>query len=306
MARRQVIDWALAGVPEAASGHFYALDAGGTTQKSVYSSLTSAAVTQPLVFDSTGRVLVYAEGSYKFEIYDSVGTLVKSIDNVCYGEDNIIHWGGTATLSGGNYLITSPTPQVNSYYNGLTIAFIPDTVCVNAPGININSLGNKPLYQGTDAISTAQLKAGLLYVAIYNGTGFEVLNPTNTLHRYWLPTLGKNGAGITWATGTINQEHYSIERDWVRFVLDFDGTIGGTPGAGEVITFTLPVTADYATNLFTCLAYEAGATSDWKLTPCWSVDETTGYLYKPGGTTGSTFATGTARFHIEGQYPRNI
>lgn len=66
-----------------AGGKIYTYAAGTTTPKATYTAadgLTSLA--NPIVLDSAGRAVIFIDGSYRFDIYDSASNLIRSVDNV--------------------------------------------------------------------------------------------------------------------------------------------------------------------------------------------------------------------------------
>lgn len=66
-----------------AGGKVYTYDAGTTTPRATYT--TAAASVQnanPVVLDSSGRAVIFIDGSYRFDVKDADGALIESVDNI--------------------------------------------------------------------------------------------------------------------------------------------------------------------------------------------------------------------------------
>jgi hypothetical protein len=64
-------------------GKLFTYAAGTTTNKATYT--TAAATVQnpnPVILDAAGRAVIFIEGSYRFDLFDSDNNLIKSVDNV--------------------------------------------------------------------------------------------------------------------------------------------------------------------------------------------------------------------------------
>ena len=90
MARAVQVDWILAGIRDTsgqplAAGRVYTYVAGTTTSKDTYTTYTqSAAQANPIILDSNGRALVFAQGLYKFVVKDSDDVTVYTYDGLNY------------------------------------------------------------------------------------------------------------------------------------------------------------------------------------------------------------------------------
>lgn len=70
------------GVPYA-GGMVFTYAAGTTTPKATYTDFTEAVqAANPIILDSAGRATIWASGSYKLVLQDSLGNTVKTTDNV--------------------------------------------------------------------------------------------------------------------------------------------------------------------------------------------------------------------------------
>src|SRR5574343_596458 len=87
-----------AGVP-LAGGSLTFTNTGTTTPKAVYSDKAlTVPLTNPVVLDSSGRapVDIWGSGSYRVVVKDSVGTVIKQLDDV----DELLSGSGIPTMSG--------------------------------------------------------------------------------------------------------------------------------------------------------------------------------------------------------------
>lgn len=87
-----------AGVP-LAGGSLTFTNTGTTTPKAVYSDKAlTVPLTNPVVLDSSGRapVDIWGSGSYRVVVKDSVGTVIKQLDDV----DELLTGSGIPTMSG--------------------------------------------------------------------------------------------------------------------------------------------------------------------------------------------------------------
>lgn len=93
------IDFLLSGVPEAIGGSVYSYEAGTNTPKGIYSDADLATeYDNPAALDSSGRIVAYGTGSYKFIIKNRFGVTAFTVDN--YDTD----FSGSATNPFGTTL----------------------------------------------------------------------------------------------------------------------------------------------------------------------------------------------------------
>ena len=96
--------------------------------------------------------------------------------------------GATVTVQGGlnfavdaqasdTYVLTL-APALTGYVAGQMIAFTVATANTGAATINVNGLGAVALNKGADAaLATNDLIVSRTYMAVYDGTAFDVINP---------------------------------------------------------------------------------------------------------------------------------
>jgi hypothetical protein len=131
--------------------------------------------------------------------YPSDGTSLRvdDEDNVIYRYEGIYTSGGgwqkekesqvrrlVATQTGGGSYSATSTPTLNQYdTDGLYIVKFTNTNVGASVSLNVNGLGNVPIkktdgYSLTD-IYSGQIKTGYQYLVTYNGTQFELLDPSS-------------------------------------------------------------------------------------------------------------------------------
>ena len=148
-------------------GLLYTYYAGTTTPKATYT--TEAADVQnanPVVLDSSGRAVVFISGSYRFDLKDSSGTLIKTTDNVTSftaigtaSESFFQAFSGNGTSTDFTLSTDLGTDEKNimvfiSNYAGNHVSngtFATDTVWTKGSGWSIGS----GVATATGAISTA-------------------------------------------------------------------------------------------------------------------------------------------------------
>lgn len=92
----------------------------------------------------------------------------------------------TTTGTSTAYLLT-PTTPIASYVKGQTYYISFHTNSGSSPTINISGLGNKSLFKGGSTIGANDLGSSKIYIIVYTGSWFDVLN------------FGANGTG----TGSV-------------------------------------------------------------------------------------------------------
>lgn len=66
-----------------AGGKIYTYSSGTTTPKPTYTDSSGTVVlTNPIILDAAGRAVVWGQGSYRIDVYDSADNLIRSIDDV--------------------------------------------------------------------------------------------------------------------------------------------------------------------------------------------------------------------------------
>jgi len=115
--------------------------------------------------DYIEAVYIAAEDSF-YQINATTDTIYTNDGFVVAG---VVSGGETST----NYTLTTGFGiNKTSYYNNMTISFVPDIDSKGAVYLNIDGLGNKQLIDNADDKIANNLKAGHLIMAYYNGTDF--------------------------------------------------------------------------------------------------------------------------------------
>lgn len=237
-----------------ASGKLYSYQAGSTTPKFTYQNFTAGSGNQntnPVILDSAGEANIWLDGNYKLILKDSNDVTQWTVDNV------------SSTTTGGNlytttgsvnaYLLT-PTPALTEYATGTTYNVIFNISNTGPSTINISNIGTKSLvYPPSTALSSGNLVAGVIYQIVYDGTNFQVLNPTTVAASPPIeitmglsasaPTgrlvingdsLGSSTSGATY-TGTTYQTLYAY---WWNNVSDTYAPVSGGRGVSAAADFS--------------------------------------------------------------------
>ena len=148
--------------------------------------------------------------------------------------------GGTANAQ---TLALSNAP--GSYYSNMVVRFKAGSGLTNTSNVtlNVNSLGAKALKdQYGNQLLAGQITAGFMYVAIYDGTDFIVLNPSSveiSFNGTW------GGAGSLTYSISAESNFYYRDNNKVFWSVDAVGTIANS---GSYITLTAPVNIDSITD----------------------------------------------------------
>jgi hypothetical protein len=187
--------------------------------------------------------------------------------------------------------------------------FVAAGTNTGAVTINISGLGAKSIYKNstTDLVSN-DLITGYVYVIVYNGTQFQVLNVANNFFRYIVEPIT---VSATAATGTINYDmltqslvYYTTAAtsNWtINFRASSTVSLNTLMSTGQTITVNFIATMPTAVNAFT--AYIGSAPSSPTASTTMTVTAvTTGVLYVgqvitgvgvTAGTTITSFGSGT-------------
>ena len=107
-----------------------------------------------------------------------------------------------ATVSGTDTLTGTLAPAITAYATGNLFSFVAVATNTGAATINLNSLGAKSITKsGTTALAAGDIVSGQLYLIEYDGTRFQLLNPSIPTPSGILPVA--NG-GTSLATLTAN------------------------------------------------------------------------------------------------------
>ena len=207
-----------------------------------------------------------------------------TVDNV----SSTVTTGSLYTTTGVvNAYLLNPSPTLTAYTSGVTYNVIFNISNTGPATINVSNLGTKNLvYPPSTPLSSGNLIAGVIYQIVYDGTNFQVLNPTTvasvnpiliTMGLSATPptgnlvingsSIGSSTSGATY-TGTTYQTLYSY---WWNNVSNTYAPVSGGRGASAAADFaankklTMPDWSGYtpmgvkAATSITAAAMTAGA-----------------------------------------------
>jgi hypothetical protein len=124
-----------------------------------------------------------------------------------------------ATVSGTDTLTGSLTPAIAAYTTGDLFSFVAVNTNTGATTINLNSLGAKSITkQGSTALGAGDLVSGQVYLIEYDGTRFQLINPSTSTPSGILPIVNGGtgastlaGASIATYTGTETLTNKTVE-----------------------------------------------------------------------------------------------
>ena len=108
-----------------------------------------------------------------------LGAGTAATDAAQYGQ---LQAGATtiATVTGTDTLTGSLTPAIAAYATGNLFSFVAAATNTGAATINLNSLGAKSITkQGSTALSAGDIVSNQLYLIEYDGTRFQLINPSS-------------------------------------------------------------------------------------------------------------------------------
>lgn len=104
-----------------------------------------------------------------------------------------------ATVSGTDTLTGTLNPAPSAYATGNLFSFVAAATNTGAVTINLNSLGAKSITrQGASALIAGDLVSGQVYLIEYDGTRFQLINPSNL----GVSTISFGSTGLTPSTAT--------------------------------------------------------------------------------------------------------
>jgi hypothetical protein len=124
-----------------------------------------------------------------------LGAGSNATDSAQYGQ---LQAGATtiATVTGTDTLTGSLTPAIAAYATGNLFSFVAANTNTGAATINLNSLGAKSITKaGTTALAAGDIVSNRIYLIEYDGTRFQLLNPTNVAVTGIVPPI-YGGTGI--------------------------------------------------------------------------------------------------------------
>lgn len=171
--------WNIDGAP-LASGKVYTYAAGTvSTPKASYTDFSAnTSNTNPVHLDSNGEANIWLDGNYKINVTDSNDVQLPN-----YPVDNVSSFSASndfyVTTGSANAYILSPAPSLLSYAAGVTYNIEVNANNTGPSTINISNLGTKNLVIGPNTPLIANnLTTGIIYNIVYDGTNFQVLNPS--------------------------------------------------------------------------------------------------------------------------------
>jgi len=222
------------------AGLIYTYQAGTSTPLATYTtSAGSVANTNPIVLGADGRppqeIWLVQGSAYKFALYDSIGNLLWTYDNI-YGVNDItsttlatqiqnsslVYAADTGTVNA--YVITlSPAPA--AYTSGMTVGFkTANANTITNPTLNVNTLGAITITgENGNAIGVGQIQTNAINWVTYNATG----------PRFELKSAASIGF-IQSGTGAVARTVQDKERDVVS-VKDFAVDITGATDSSAAI-----------------------------------------------------------------------
>jgi hypothetical protein len=124
-----------------------------------------------------------------------LGAGTAATDSAQYGQ---LQAGATtiATVTGTDTLTGSLTPAIAAYATGNLFSFVAANTNTGAATINLNSLGAKSITKaGSTALAAGDIVSNRIYLIEYDGTRFQLLNPTNVAVTGIVPPTS-GGTGI--------------------------------------------------------------------------------------------------------------
>jgi hypothetical protein len=126
-----------------------------------------------------------------------------------------------ADSGAANAYVIAPTPAIPSLAAGAQIYFKTASANTGASTINVNGLGVKNITkQGTTALANGDILAGAIYALLYDGTEWQLLNPSTS----------SGGGGTNYQTFAATGTNRAQEAK-ANFSTDF--TLTDNPGAGR-------------------------------------------------------------------------
>ena len=198
-----------------------------------------------------------------------------------------------ATVTGTDTLTGSLTPAIAAYATGNLFSFVAAATNTGAATINLNSLGAKSITkQGSTALVAGDIVSGQLYLIEYDGTRFQLINPSTTTPSGILP-IANGGTGTTGTTanltvdgtnavGFLNIPQNSQSAAYTLVLADSGKHIYHPSTDANARTYTIPANGSVAYAIGTAITF-INMTSQVV-----TIAITTDTMYlSPAGTTGS-------------------
>jgi len=299
-------------------GLIYSYLSGTTTPVTTYTSRDGATNnTNPIVLDAAGRTPneIWLDGGvlYKFILKTSAFVQIGSYDNIPAINDTTT-FSNLITVAGTNTLTGAATPALAGYAAGAQYSFIAQNTNTGAVTIDIDTLGVKSITKfGTTPLVANDIIAGALVLIEYDGTRFQLLNPTSFVFDYITTDYIRETTTIsaTAATGTINFDvatqsilYYTTNAS-ANWTLNVRGgasaTLNSLMSTGQTVTITF-----LATQGATAYYNSAFTIDGTSVTPKWQsgITPNAGNANSIDAYTFAIVKTGNAAFTVLGSQTR--
>jgi hypothetical protein len=299
-------------------GLIYSYLSGTTTPVTTYTSRDGTTNnTNPIVLDAAGRTPneIWLDGGvlYKFILKTSAFVQIGSYDDIPAINDTTT-FSNLITVAGTNTLTGAATPALAGYAAGAQYSFIAQNTNTGAVTIDIDTLGVKSITKfGTTALVANDIIAGALVLIEYDGTRFQLLNPTSFVFDYITTDYIRETTTIsaTAATGTINFDvatqsilYYTTNAS-ANWTLNVRGgasaTLNSLMSTGQTVTITF-----LATQGATAYYNSAFTIDGTSVTPKWQsgITPNAGNANSIDAYTFAIVKTGNAAFTVLGSQTR--
>jgi hypothetical protein len=137
-----------------------------------------------------------------------------------------------ATVSGTDTLTGSLAPAITAYATGNLFSFVAVATNTGATTINLNSLGAKSITKsGTTALAAGDIVSGQVYLIEYDGTRFQLINPSSVSSSVSSISFGSTGltpaiatSGAVTVAGTLATANGGTGTPGTTANLTVDGT----------------------------------------------------------------------------------
>jgi len=293
-------------------GLLYTYLSGTSTPATTYTSRAGTSNnTNPIVLDAAGRTPseVWLDGGvlYKFVLKSSTYVQIGTYDSI-HAINDTTSVSNLITVAGTNALTGSATPALGGYATGAQFSFIAQNTNTAAATIDIDTLGVKSITKfGTTALVANDIIAGALMLIEYDGTRFQLLNPTSFVFNYITTNYIRETTTIsaTAATGTINFDVatqsilYYTTAATANWTLNVRGgsstTLNSLMSVGQTVTVTFLATQGATAY------YESALTIDGtSVTPKWQsgITPAAGSANSIDAYTYAILKTGNAAFTV--------
>ena len=164
-----------------AGGKVYTYESGTVTPKASFTDFGAATPnTNPVILDSAGEADIWLDGNYTINLEDSLG-----VQQANYPVDNVasVSSGGASeyavTTGSANAYILTPAPAIVAYDAGTTFNIKINAGNTAPSTINVSNLGTQALVVKENfPLEGGELITDIIYTIVYDGTNFQVQNPT--------------------------------------------------------------------------------------------------------------------------------